>query len=117
MVVVAIIVIIRGSRVRLLQAFIAHCGALPALQVCNDLGMRCFYDAIRFQHFGIDVAVEADLRPYILEVNKGPDMKLVRVESITACVAACTLPRHSMLCCNSLTSLSSLLLCFRQWTI
>lgn len=49
-------------------------------KICNDLGMRCFDDSIRFQHFGVDVAVEADLKPYLLEVNKGPDMKLIRAE-------------------------------------
>jgi hypothetical protein len=38
-------------------------------------GVISIKDNERFQLFGIDVLVDHELNPYILEVNKGPDMK------------------------------------------
>jgi hypothetical protein len=38
----------------------------------------CLDGAIYFQHFGCDVAVSETLRPWLLEANKGPDMKAIR---------------------------------------
>jgi len=42
-------------------------------QPCGPLHMGCFTDAIRFQHYGVDVSVEdldGKLTPYIFEVNE-----------------------------------------------
>lgn len=49
---------------------------------CKPLGGKedCFRGAIKFQHFGVDIAVDAEMRPWLLEINKGPDMKGVRAD-------------------------------------
>jgi hypothetical protein len=38
-------------------------------------GVITIKDNDRFQLFGIDVIIDENMKPYILEVNKGPDMK------------------------------------------
>jgi len=54
----------------------SHAGA-----PCSPFALGCFADTVRWQHFGIDVNVEdvqGKLVPYLLEVNKGPDMAGIR---------------------------------------
>ena len=41
-------------------------------KVCNCKNMR---DQNMYQMFGADVLIDTDYNPYVLEFNKGPDMK------------------------------------------
>ena len=36
--------------------------------------MEKLYNNVKFQLFGVDVAVNDQLYPYVMEINKGPDM-------------------------------------------
>lgn len=40
-------------------------------KICN---MKKIYNNVKFQLFGVDVAVNDQLYPFIMEINKGPDM-------------------------------------------
>ena len=73
--------------------------------LCVRLGLNCFAEGVRFQHYGVDVAVEdiphspappagqqmteagvtgggRRLRPVLFEINKGPDMKHLRTDVV-----------------------------------